>query len=112
VAYTTADELARVAEIRAPSPAQGTALQVAVDAAAFEINQECGTSFGSADPPEVLALVAEVNLERALEHWQQSQVAFGVIDLGGGSVPVMSARDSWDRHAHKLAPVKSSWGIS
>jgi len=78
-----------------------------LDVAAAEIDAELGTSFGTPYP----ALVVEVNLERAVEHWQQQESPFGVIGLGD-AVPTMTARDSWDRHAHKLAPLKSTWGIS
>jgi len=107
MAYADVIELARVLHLGAPSDAQGTALARCLDTAALEIDSECGTSFGTAPP----ALVVEVNIERAVEHWQQSQSAFGIVGLGGDSVPVTTARDSWERHAHKLAPLKQTWGV-
>jgi hypothetical protein len=120
VAYTDTDELARVLRLRSPTEAQGTAMQRVLDSAAIEIDFECfggsvdpvaGTispagSFGTPYP----ALAVEVNLERAVEHWRQQESPFGVIGLNE-TVPIMTARDSWDRHANKLAPLKSSWGI-
>lgn len=78
-----------------------------LDAAAAEIDAECGTTFGTPYP----ALAVEVNLERAVEHWNQQESPFGVIGLGE-ALPVMSARDSWDRHAFKLAPLKQTWGLA
>jgi hypothetical protein len=57
------------------------------------------------------ALVTEVNLERAVEHWQQQESPFGVIGLGE-SVPTVTAKDTWDRHANKLAPLKRTWGLA
>jgi hypothetical protein len=115
VAYTDVDELARVLRLRAPTEAQGTAMQRVLDAAAYEIDSEClGTAtwgsagFGTPYP----SLAVEVNLERAVEHWQQQESPFGIVGLGADTVPVMSARDSWDRHAHKLAPLKGTWGLS
>ena len=36
-------------------------------------------AFGTPYPP----LVVQVNLERAVEHWQQQEAAFGIIGLGG-----------------------------
>ena len=130
MAYTDVDELARVLSIRSPTGAQGTAMQRVLDTAAGEINREIGTAWsdaslasfpfaGSFDPsgayidvPDPLAgaLIVEVNLERAVEHWKQSESPFGIVGLGD-TVPIVSARDSWDRHAHKLAPLKRSWGI-
>jgi hypothetical protein len=132
MAYVDVDELARVLRLRQPSEAQGTAMQRVLDTAAGEINSEIGTSWPSADlasfpfagttdpdtgeyidSPDPLAgaLVVEVNLERAVEHWQQQESPFGVIGLGE-SVPTVTAKDSWDRHAAKLVPLKRSWGIA
>jgi hypothetical protein len=109
--YTTTDELARVLEMRSPSAAQVADMQRMIDAAGLEIVSECGTAYGTAAPAGTLALLAEVNLERAVEHWQQSKAPFGVVGFGD-SIPVMVARDTWDRHAHKLAPLKTSWGLA
>jgi hypothetical protein len=113
VAYAEVEELARVLRLRAPTDAQGTAMARVLDAAAYEIDSEV---FGSADLGSLgygtpyPALVVEVNLERAVEHWQQQESPFGIIGLGD-AVPVATARDSWDRHAMKLAPLKQTWGI-
>ena len=109
MAYATTDELARVLKLRAPTPAQGTALARVLEAAATEIDSELGTSYfgGSVGTPD---LIVEVNIERAVEHWQQQESPFGVIGLGD-TVPTVIGRDSWDRHAHKLAPLKQTWGV-
>lgn len=131
MSYATVEELARVLPMRTPTPAQGTAMQRVLDTATAEINSEIGTSWGSADlasfpftgtydgsgvyvdvpDPLAAALVTEVNLERAVEHWQQQESPFGVVGLGD-TIPTVAARDTWDRHAHKLAPLKRSWGIA
>lgn len=131
MSYATVEELARVLKIRAPTPAQGTALQRVLDSASGEINSEIGTSWPNAssasfpftgtydgsgnyiDVPDPLAsaLIIEVNLERAVEHWQQQESPFGVIGLGD-SIPTVAPRDTWDRHAYKLEPLKRSWGIA
>lgn len=111
-AYATVDELARVLKIRSPSSEETEAMTRVLVTAAGEINSEIDLAD---DDPDLtgwqLALAAEVNLERAVEHWQQGSVAFGIIGLGDGAV-AYTARDSWDRHAHKLAPLKSQWGIA
>ena len=111
MAYAGTEDLARALRIREPSGAQGTALAECLEAAWYEINSEClGTGtveFGTPYP----ALAVEVNIERAVEHWQQRESPFGILGLGG-EVPVRASRDSWDRHAHKLSPLKESWGIA
>lgn len=111
-AYAGTTELARVLHIRQATGEQGTAMQRVLDAASYEINDECNGSgtvfFGTPYP----ALAVEVCLERAVEHWQQQESAFGIVGLGGDAVPVTTARDSWGRHAHKLEPLKSTWGLA
>ena len=91
-----------------------------LDVAAGEIDSEIGFTLdddGEQESPLAgwqIALATEVNLERAVEHWQQQEAAFGLMGLGsefGGGVERI-ARDSWDRHAHKLAPLKQSFGIA
>jgi hypothetical protein len=53
-----------------------------------------------------------VNLERAVEHWRQQESPFGLIGLGAELPAERTARDSWERHAHKLAPLKGQWGLA
>jgi hypothetical protein len=122
VAYTTVEELARVLRLRQPTETQGAAMQRVLDTAAGEINRCIGTSWGSAelaswpdapDVPDPLAasLVVEVNLERAVEHWQQQESPFGIIGISE-AVPTVTAKDTFERHAQKLAPLIRSWGIA
>lgn len=105
--YATVDELAALLRVRVSD--RSDALQRVLETAAYEIDQELGRILPFSPPP---ALVVEVNLERAVEHWQQMQSPFGVIGLGSDVTPAFVSRDSWDRHAHKLAPLKESWGIA
>lgn len=110
--YASVAELAQVLKLRASD--RGAALRRVLESASFEIDQEIGTAdiLGTAlpygSPP---ALVSEVALERAVEHWQQMQSPFGIIGLGDLGA-TYTARDSWDRHAHKLSPLKGSWGLA
>lgn len=107
--YTTVAELFRVVTISNPTAAQTTAGDRVVLTAAGEINSEIGGT------PSLtgwrLALAAEVNLERAVEHWQQQEAPSGIIGLGEAGI-AYTARDSWDRHAHKLAPLKQEWALA
>lgn len=113
-AYAEVTELARILKIRTPpgpTAEQTVALQRVLDVAAGEIDSEIDL----ADDADALAgwqlaLVEEVNLERAVEHWMQEETPFGV--MLGGEFATHTARDSWERHAHKLAPLKSQWGLA
>lgn len=106
-AYATTTELFRLLEMRAPTPAQTEAAQRVLDAAALEIDSYIGRAAPYDDPP---ALVVEVNLERAIEHWHQSFAPYGVFQSSG--VPILTARDTFVRHAHKLLPLKESFGVA
>lgn len=111
--YASVSELAVVLRLTNPN-SRGASLRRVLESASMEIDSEIGTAditgtelpYGS--PP---ALVTEVCLERAVEHWQQMQSPFGLIGMGdlGASY---TARDTWDRHAHKLAVLKASWGLA
>jgi len=112
VAYADTDELQRLLRLSSPTPEQQEALQRVLDAAAEEIDWELGYTAASPAPTPTPNLVVEVNLERAVEHWQQGQSPFGIVGIGADTVPVVAARDSWYRHARKLAPLKTSYGIA
>lgn len=111
MAYAGTADLARVLHLRNVTPDQGTAMEICLDAAWFEINSEVNgdgtTEFGTPYP----AIAVQVNLDRAVEHWQQSESPFGIIGLGAESLAVTS-KDSWDRHRFKLVPLKSTWGVA
>jgi hypothetical protein len=106
MAYADVAELFRILRVRAPTPPQEDAGQRVLDAAAYEIDSECGTAFGTPAP----ALVVEVNLERAAELWSREEIPTGVIGLGE-ALPILTPRDTWDWYANKLAPYKTGWGI-
>ena len=107
--YATVDELASILKVNPTT--RRAALQRVLDTAAYEIDQETGQT--SADLSALqLQVAAEVNLERAVEHWQQAQSPFGLIGLGADISPAFVSRDTWDRHAHKLAPLKETWGLA
>lgn len=110
--YASVSELAGILRVNVSQ--RHASLLRALEAAALEIDSEIGTAdiYGNAlpysNPP---AVVSAVNLDRAVEHWKQVQSPFGLVGLGD-DVAVYTARDSWDRHAHKLAVLKGSWGIA
>jgi hypothetical protein len=110
--YATILELARILKIRAPSAEQTDAMNRVLIAAAGEINSEIDAGDSGGLSGWQLALATEVNLERAVEHWRQQESPFGLIGLGAELPAERTARDSWERHAHKLAPLKQQWGLA
>lgn len=111
MAYVTAETLARLLN-NVDAAARAADLERVLEAAALEIDKEIGRTLDSSDDAQELALVAEVNLERAVEHWQQGQSPFGLLGLGSDTGPVFASTDSWERHARKLAPLKVEWGLA
>jgi hypothetical protein len=115
LAYADSDQLAVLLKLSSANAAlRVDDLNRALDAAALEIDSELSRTepWDFSDNPQQLALLSEVNLERAVEHWQQGQSPFGLIGLGSETGPVFSARDSWERHARKLSPLKEQFGIA
>ncbi len=111
--YASVSELAALLRVNANQ--RHNALMRVLKSAADEIDSEIGaTDIHGATTPysNPPAIAREVNIERAVEHWKQEQSPFGIIGLGGDDGSVYIARDSWDRHAHKLAILKGSWGIA
>lgn len=110
--YAAVSELALL--LRVDASQRHDSLVRVLKSAADEIDHEIGTvdingvELPYSNPP---AIAREVNLERAVEHWKQEQSPFGVIGLGD-DLAMYTTRDSWDRHAHKLALLKASWGIA
>jgi hypothetical protein len=112
MSYATVAELQELLRIPAPTATQQTAMERVLDAAAEEIDWELGYSAETPAPVPPPPLVVEVNLERAVEHWRQSYSPFGVIAVGPESEPIVAARDTWYRHARKLAPLKMTYGVA
>lgn len=112
MAYADADELFRILKIRTPSSEQQAAADRVLEAAAGEIDAEINLADGVTLAPWQLELAAEVNLERAVEHWRQQEAPFGILALEGFAGAERTARDTWERHANKLAPLKDQWGIA
>jgi hypothetical protein len=110
--YASVSELAAL--LRVNAVARHDSLLRVLKSAADEIDAEIGledidaTTLPYSNPP---AIVRQVNLERAVEHWKQEQSPFGLVGLGPEMPAERTARDSWDRHAHKLAILKGSWGF-
>jgi hypothetical protein len=112
MAYASIDELRFVLRIETPTQLQMEGMQRALDEAATEIDWELGYTAENPAPSPPPALVHGVNIDRAVEHWRQQFSPFGVIGTGGESEPIITARNSWYRHALKLRPLKNTWGVA
>jgi hypothetical protein len=111
VSYATVDELARRLGLSSPSAAQLEQAQQCLDAATQEIDSHLGYIGAPAVlSTEQLALVTIVNLDRAAEHWRLTP--FGALNQGPELPAVLTARDSWYRHARKLASLETAWGVA
>lgn len=110
--YASVTELARILKIRVVSDEQREAMDRVLLTASGEIDAEIDLASTDGLSGWQVALAQEVCLERAVEHWRQQESPFGLIGLGAELPAQQSARDSWARHAHKLAPLKDQWGIA
>jgi hypothetical protein len=106
-AYATAAELATILQVNATSNAD--ALERVLIAAAGEIDMETGRSDLTGWE---LQLAAQVNLARAEELWKQMKAPWGVIGAESEFGATRIARDTFERHALSLAPLKREWGIA
>jgi len=111
--YASVSELAVILKVNAT--ARHNSLMRVLKVAADEIDAEVGATdinFATTPYSNPPPLAREVNLERAVEHWQQMQSPFGLLGLGSELGPTPTGRDSWSRHAFKLAPLKGEWGLA
>lgn len=115
MAYVDVSELQRVLQKPVPTAAEATAMQRVVDEAGREIDWELSYTVDnpapSVDTPEY-AILTEVNLARAHELWQMEFRPSGLLTAGADTVPLLSARDSWQRHGLRLLPLKVSFGLA
>ncbi len=112
MAYADVSELAALLNLSPPTAAQTEAMQRVLDAAAAEIDWELDYNETTPAPAPPPPLVVQVNLARAVELWKEAWTGFGIVPLGPDVLPVVTARDSWHRHARTLAPLKTAWGVA
>ena len=115
MAYAETDELFRILKIRNPSDEQTAAAERILEMAAAEIDAEIDLAEDATISAAHLNILETVNLLAAADHWAEQEIQFGLVftgdaSLGGGAERI--GRDVWERHALKLAPVKSQWGLA
>lgn len=112
MSYATLEEFTRLLRLDNPTADQEAAAQRALDASTQEIDTYL--SWDIDGPPvdlsdDATALVVQVNLDRAAEHWRLTP--YGALNQGPDIGTVMTARNSWYRHAQDLASLKTDWGV-
>jgi hypothetical protein len=112
VPYATVTELARILKIRTPSDEQTIAMRRCLVSAAVEINAEIDLGADTDLSGAQLRLCEEVNLQRAAELWKLEEVQFGIVGLGSEFGATHMARNTWDKYAFTLAPLKDQWGLA
>jgi hypothetical protein len=114
MSYADLTEFTRVLRLDNPTDDQLAAAQRALDAATQEI--DAYLSWDVTPPvdgdvsPDGMALVVQVNIDRAAEHWRLTP--YGALNQGPDVGTVLVARNSWYRHAQTLASLKDDWGVS
>jgi hypothetical protein len=112
--YSTVEELARVLEIRDPTPAQSDALERVLVAATVEIDHEIDLDPDDDEPlsDEELELATQVALQRGAELWGLQEVPLGIVGIGGDLGTSSLARNSWAKYAYTLAAIKRNYGFA
>ena len=114
MAYATKTQLAAVLPGINAGGTRDTDLDRVLNMAAYEIDKELDKElpFDFSDPDAALALplLEHVNIERAADLWHMENVQAGL--LVGGDTPLLAPRNSWDRYANMLAPLKERWGLA
>lgn len=102
--FATAAELAKIMTVNAASnqEALDRCLQAAAGSMISEIGRNDLTGWE-------LELAAQVNLALAQDLWEEMKVHWGMVGVGSEVGPTRVSRDTFERHAHRLAPLKR-WG--
>jgi hypothetical protein len=113
MAYVDTDELSRVLKIANPSSEQTAAMQRVLDAATREIDDEIDLRDDSLPlTDEGLALAEQVCIQRASELWFLQEVPLGLAGIGSEFGTAHLSRNSWEKYAFTLAPLKEQFGIA
>lgn len=109
MAYATVDELAQVLHTRVTT--ENTAfLQACLDAAAEEIDAWADRLEDDPIPPTD-PLAHHSNLSRAVEWYKSADAAFGAIGYTETGT-LRAPRDDFARHAIRLQPLKTGYGLA
>ena len=114
MAYATKEQLAANLPGVTAGGSRDADLDRVLEMAAVEIDHELDKEtpfdFSDEDAATALPLLEHVNLERAADLWNMETQMSGL--LLGGETPLLAPRNSWDRYANMLAPLKEQWGLA
>lgn len=110
MAYVDVSELQRVIGKPQPTRAEQDAMVRVLDVAAREIDWDLSYSVDNPAPVDD-PLLADVNLDRAVELWKLNFSPAGILPVGPEQTPIVSPRDTWYRHHLRLQPLRASFVI-
>ena len=110
--YGTVNELFRILKIRTPSAEQTVAGERVLIAATHEINEEIDLADDALLAGAAVSLAEQVCLQRGAELWHLQEVPLGLAGIGSEFGTTHLARNSWDKYAYTLAPLKGQWGLA
>lgn len=110
--FASTSELLSILNVRTASTAQQEKAQRCLMAAALEIRKELDLAATGELDGFGAALCAQVNLTRAAELWKEEEAQFGILGIGSELGATYIAKDTWAKHALKLAPLKGQWGFA
>lgn len=110
--FASITELLAILGVRDPSTAQEEKAQRCLMAAALEIRKELDLAADQELDGFGAAVCAQVNLVRGAELWKEEEAQFGILGIGSDLGATYIAKDTWAKHAIKLAPLKGQWGFA
>jgi hypothetical protein len=111
MAYVDVLELQRVLQKPGPTAAELDAMTRVLEAAAQEIDWDL--AYDSENPAPVSSpLLADVNLDRAVELWRFNYSAVGVLPVAAEQAPIIAPRDTWYRHHLRLNPLRTVFPVA
>lgn len=113
-AYATIADLKRVLQKPTPTADEQAAMQRDLDVAAREIDWDLNYTIDNPAPPidtREYKLLADVNLDRAVELWNAHTRPYGALAVGPDAAPLISPRDTWYRQHLRLNPLRERYPI-
>jgi len=110
--YASETELARILEIRSPTAEQTTAMTRVLTMATVEIDAYLDREDDDPVADDDLAVAEQVCLQRAAELWGLQEVPLGLAGIGSEFGSAHLARNSWEKYAFTLYPLKHRFGIA
>lgn len=110
MAEVTLEEFVRLLALSPPPTAEALErAQLCLDAATDDVYSYLSYNDDNPAPDPLPNRAVAVIYDRAGEYWRY--LPFGVLPQGPETLPVFVGQNSWKRHAQKLLPLKTAWGV-